>query len=128
MNGRETVPQRDLSTVENLYLSAYWFSLNFHWGAMLSVLLPVEVLSRSPGAQKALYLGLLASVGSLLGMVVQPVAGALVNVAGLPKVGCGISGQSERQLGGEARAAGVAGQPALPDLLFPGLGQVKPLA
>jgi len=65
-----------LSTTEHLYLSFYWFSLNFHWGAMLTVVLPIEVLTRSPEATKALYLGLVAALGSLAGMVVQPIAGA----------------------------------------------------
>ncbi len=65
-----------LSPTEHLYLSSYWFSLNFHWGAMLTVVLPIEVLARSPEATKALYLGLVAALGSLAGMVIQPVAGA----------------------------------------------------
>ena len=68
--------ERVLSISDHLYLSVYWFSLNFHWGAMLTVLLPTEVLIRSPEATKALYLGLVAGVGSLVGMVIQPVAGA----------------------------------------------------
>ena len=65
-----------LSTREHLNLSLYWFSLNFHWGAMLAVVLPIEVLSRASGINKALYLGLVSGIGSLIGMVVQPVAGA----------------------------------------------------
>jgi hypothetical protein len=32
--------ERVLSISDHLYLSLYWFSLNFHWGAMLIVLLP----------------------------------------------------------------------------------------
>ena len=68
--------ERVLSKADHLYLSFYWFSLNFHWGAMLTVLLPIEVLTRSPEATKALYLGLVAGVGSLAGMVVQPIVGA----------------------------------------------------
>lgn len=43
---------------------------------MLSVLLPLEVLSRSPEVLKVLHLGLLAGGGSLLGVIVQPIAGA----------------------------------------------------
>src|SRR4030042_2005064 len=76
MGEKALLSERVLSTREHLNLSLYWFSLNFHWGAMLSVVLPTEVLSRSPEASKALYLGLVAGGGSLIGMVVQPVAGA----------------------------------------------------
>jgi MFS family permease len=92
-----------LSTREHINLSLYWFSLNFHWGAMLAVVLPIEVLSRSTAINKALYLGLVSGIGSLIGMIAQPIAGsfsdrcrnrwgkrrpfvlggALVNVAGL---------------------------------------------
>jgi MFS family permease len=43
---------------------------------MLAVVLPVEVLGRSPEVSKGLALGLVAGVGSLIGMVAQPVAGA----------------------------------------------------
>jgi MFS family permease len=68
--------ERVLSKVDQLYLSFYWFSLNFHWGALLTVVLPIEVLTRSTETTKALDLGLVAGVGSLIGMVVQPIAGA----------------------------------------------------
>jgi MFS family permease len=67
---------RVLSRAGHLYLSFYWLSLNFHWGALLAIVLPIEVLMRSTEATKALYLGLVASVGSLVGMAVQPIAGA----------------------------------------------------
>ncbi len=103
MKPKTAVAGKSLSVVEHVYLSFYWFSINFHWGAMLTVLLPAEVLVRTPDAQKTLALGLLAGLGSLVGLVVQPVAGylsdrsqsswgrrrpyilggALVNVAGL---------------------------------------------
>jgi MFS family permease len=76
MQEEALLSEKTLSTRDHLNLSIYWFSLNFHWGAMLAVVLPVEVLSRSPEASKGLALGLIAGVGSLIGMVAQPVAGA----------------------------------------------------
>jgi MFS family permease len=76
MQEEALLPEKILSTRDHLNLSIYWFSLNFHWGAMLAVVLPVEVLGRSPEASKGLALGLIAGAGSLIGMVAQPVAGA----------------------------------------------------
>jgi MFS family permease len=76
MQEEALLSERTLSTRDHLNLSIYWFSLNFHWGAMLAVILPIEVLGRSPEASKGLALGLVAGVGSLIGMVAQPVAGA----------------------------------------------------
>jgi MFS family permease len=76
MQEKAFLSEKILSTRDHLNLSIYWFSLNFHWGAMLAVVLPIEVLSRSPEASKGLALGLIAGVGSLVGMVAQPVAGA----------------------------------------------------
>jgi MFS family permease len=76
MQEEALLPEKTLSTRDHLNLSAYWFSLNFHWGAMLAVVLPIEVLARSPEASKGLALGLIAGAGSFIGMVAQPVAGA----------------------------------------------------
>jgi MFS family permease len=76
MQEEALLSEKALSTRDHLNLSIYWFSLNFHWGAMLAVVLPIEVLARSPEASKGLALGLIAGVGSLIGMVAQPVAGA----------------------------------------------------
>jgi len=76
MQEEALLSEKTLSTRDHLNLSIYWFSLNFHWGAMLAVVLPVEVLSRSLEVNKGLALGLIAGGGSLIGMVAQPVAGA----------------------------------------------------
>jgi MFS family permease len=65
-----------LSLANHLFLSIYWFSLNFQTGAMVTVLLPTEVLARSSEAAKPLYLGLIVGLGSLLAIVVQPLTGA----------------------------------------------------
>lgn len=61
---------------QHLALSFYWFSQNFHWGALLTVALPSEVLRIVGEAQKGWALGLLLSIGAFMAMVTQPLAGA----------------------------------------------------
>jgi len=56
MGDKSTGSLAPLSTKDHIYLSLYWFSLSFHWGAMLAVVLPTEVLVRAPESNKVLYL------------------------------------------------------------------------
>lgn len=58
-------------------LSVFWFALNFHWGALLTILIPTQVLQYVPEAEKARALGLAVGWGAVVAMVVQPLAGAL---------------------------------------------------
>lgn len=60
---------------DQLALAAFWFALNFHWGALLTVLLPTQVLAYTPEAGKAHALGLAVGWGAVVAMVAQPVAG-----------------------------------------------------
>jgi len=59
------------------WLNSYWFATAFHWGALLTIVIPAEVLRFVPESQKGSYLGLLFGVGAAVAMVVTPLAGAL---------------------------------------------------
>ncbi|MDI6872570.1 MAG: MFS transporter [Bacillota bacterium] len=61
----------------HLALASYWFSFNYHWGALLNVVIPFDVLRFVPEAAKGRFLGLALSLGAFVAMVVQPVAGTL---------------------------------------------------
>lgn len=61
----------------HLALALYWFSLNYHWGALLNVVVPFDVLRFVPESAKGRLLGVALALGALVAMVVQPVAGAL---------------------------------------------------
>jgi MFS family permease len=61
----------------HLALAAYWFATNFLWTAMLTVLLPTEVLRLVPETAKATAIGNLSAAGAALAVVVHPLAGAL---------------------------------------------------
>jgi MFS family permease len=68
---------RPLPLAELVWLGAFWFAISFNWGALLTVVVPAEVLRFVPEAQKGLYLGLLFAGGAVLAMAVSPIAGAL---------------------------------------------------
>ncbi len=68
---------RRLAVRDQIYISLYWFCLNFHWGALLTVVVPTEVLKFVPDAEKGRYLGLVFFLGAFVAMVVQPVVGAI---------------------------------------------------
>lgn len=69
---------RPLLTIrQQLSLSSYWFSLNFLWGGLLSIVIPAQVLLYVADEQKGYYFGLSMATGALLATVVQPIVGAL---------------------------------------------------
>ena len=71
------LPIRRLSLVEQLILSIHWFGLNFHWGALLALAIPAEVLKFASEADKGRALATVFAGGALVALVVMPLAGAL---------------------------------------------------
>lgn len=69
---------------ELLALGVFWYAMSFQWGALLTVVLPAEVLRFAPESQKGLYLGGLFAGGAAMAMIVSPVAGALSDRSTLP--------------------------------------------
>ncbi|HLW59496.1 MAG TPA: MFS transporter [bacterium] len=70
-------PTRLVRPVEVGWLGLYWFAISFHWGALLTVVIPAEVLRFVPEAQKGAYLGALFAAGAVMAMVISPISGAL---------------------------------------------------
>jgi len=58
-------------------LSAYWFAVNFLWGAMLAIVLPSQIQFLVGDNTKSAFLGTLLSVGALVAMLCRPLFGAL---------------------------------------------------
>ena len=77
-------PGRPLPLAQLLWMGAFWFAVSFVWGALLTVVVPAELLRFVPEAQKGLYLGLLFAGGAVVAMVVSPLAGALSDRSTLP--------------------------------------------
>lgn len=64
-----------------LVLAAYWFSLSFQGGALMGVAVPAQLLNLTSNVDKVWALGLLGGCASLVGMVAQPIAGALSDLS-----------------------------------------------
>ena len=67
---------RPLTVAEHLTIAAYWFATNFHWGALLLILLPRDIRILAPD-NKATILGLVTGLGAIPALVVPLIAGAL---------------------------------------------------
>jgi MFS family permease len=71
-----------LSVREQVGLSFHWFSLNFLFAALLPIVIPAQiVLFVAPGSvgniKQATFLGVLAAVGAVTALIVQPIVGLL---------------------------------------------------
>ena len=58
-------------------ISIYWLALSYLWNSVHPIILPTLVPTMAPAALKASALGILTSLGLLLAVVVQPLAGAI---------------------------------------------------
>jgi MFS family permease len=70
-------PARRLSVADQIFLSLHWFGINFHWGALLAVAIPAEVLRFVPEADKGRALATVFAGGALIALIVLPLVGAL---------------------------------------------------
>ena len=64
-----------------LSLSIYWFGLNFHWTALLVVIIPSDILTLAPEAEKGTALAGVLGWGALIALVTMPLAGALSDLS-----------------------------------------------
>jgi MFS family permease len=75
---------RALTLAEHLTIAAYWFATNFHWGALLLILLPSDIRILAPD-NKATVLGLVTGLGAIPALIVPLIAGALSDRCTNPK-------------------------------------------
>jgi MFS family permease len=61
----------------HLGLSAFWFGGNYHWGPILPILLPFQILHLVPKSEQGSSLGLMLGFGSFFAMIVPPLVGHL---------------------------------------------------
>jgi MFS family permease len=66
-----------LSNVRLPIFTAYWFGLNFLWGAVTTIVLPALVENVTPEAIQTTALALVAGLQALVAIVVQPLSGAI---------------------------------------------------
>jgi Na+/melibiose symporter-like transporter len=71
------MPERRLRTRDQFFVSCFWFAYNFHWMALLIIVLPSQITAIVGEAHKELFTGLILPLGAALSLVVTPLAGAL---------------------------------------------------
>jgi Na+/melibiose symporter-like transporter len=71
------MPETRLRTRDQFFVSCFWFAYNFHWGALLAIVLPSQITAIVGDAHKELFNGLIPPLGAILSLIVTPVAGAL---------------------------------------------------
>jgi Na+/melibiose symporter-like transporter len=68
---------RSLRAADYVSISVYWFALSYLWNSIHPLILPTLVPALAPAGLKGSALGIMISVGLLLAVVVQPLAGAI---------------------------------------------------
>ncbi|RYG47046.1 MFS transporter [bacterium] len=61
---------------QHAILSAYWFATNFHWGALLVIMLPGQIARMNPEF-KAQTIGILTGFSALIALFVPLIVGAI---------------------------------------------------
>lgn len=72
---------RPLSILEQINLNVFWIANNFHWQALLAVVIPSMVAHFLDPAQKSINLAIVVNAGTLVAFVVNPLVGAISDYA-----------------------------------------------
>jgi Na+/melibiose symporter-like transporter len=68
---------RKLRAVDYVSINVYWFALSYLWNSIHPIVLPILVPLMAPQHLKGSALGIMTSMGLILAVVVQPIAGAI---------------------------------------------------
>jgi MFS family permease len=74
-------PTERASLGKQLAINVFWFANNFHWLAILNVLLPIVIATQLPARDKGLNFALIAAPGIIVAFFVNPLTGALSDYA-----------------------------------------------
>lgn len=74
--------QRRLSLFSIFNINAFWLANNFHWQALLAVVIPSMVAHFLDPANKSINLAIVVSAGTFVAVVVNPLAGAISDHVG----------------------------------------------
>lgn len=76
-----TAKLRPLSVFEQVNLNVFWIANNFHWQALLAVVIPSMVARLLNPANKSINLTIVVTAGTLVAVVVNPLVGAISDYA-----------------------------------------------
>lgn len=69
--------KKNLSLPRQFFLTNFWFAYNFHWSALLVVVIQSQVYALVPEGTRGRSLGIVLGGGALLSMLAQPFFGGL---------------------------------------------------
>jgi MFS family permease len=72
-----TAAPRHVSLFEQININVFWIANNFHWQALLAIVIPSMVVKYLGNANKDINLTLVVIWGTLIAVVVNPVVGAI---------------------------------------------------
>ena len=73
--------QRRVSIFEQININVFWIANNFHWQALLAIVIPSMVVKFLGASNKDINLALVVIWGTLAAVVVNPLAGAISDYA-----------------------------------------------
>src|SRR2546430_4596653 len=73
--------ERHVSIFEQINLNVFWLTNNFHWQALLAIVIPSMVAKFLDPAQKDFNLAFVVSWGTIVAVVVNPLVGAISDYA-----------------------------------------------
>ena len=74
-------PTRRVSIFDQINLNAFWIANNFHWQALLAIVIPSMVVKFLGEADKDINLALVVIWGTLVAIIVNPLVGAISDYA-----------------------------------------------
>jgi MFS family permease len=72
-----TASQRRVSLFEQININVFWIANNFHWQALLAIVIPSMIVKYLGDANKDINLALVVIWGTLIAVVVNPLVGAI---------------------------------------------------
>src|SRR5438552_19114981 len=75
--------ERHVSIFEQININVFWIANNFHWQALLAIVIPRMVVKFLDPAQKDINLALVVIWGTLVAVAVNPLVGAISDYATL---------------------------------------------
>src|SRR5437762_4038744 len=76
-----TATLRGVSIFEQININVFWIANNFHWQALLAIVIPSMVVKFLDPAQKDINLALVVIWGTLVAVAVNPLVGAISDYA-----------------------------------------------
>jgi len=73
--------QRRVTLFEQININVFWFANNFHWQALLAIVIPSMVVKFLGDANKDINLAMVVVWGTLAAVVVNPLVGAISDYA-----------------------------------------------